>query len=104
MTHVRALAPGLDLLALQGHARGRYPLLLESVASGTAQGRWDMLLAGDGTRFALGSDGIVRHGDGHVADGAFLDVLDAAWRAACRPAAGSPWPFRGGWALLLGYE
>ena len=117
MTHVRALAPGLDLLALQQRARGRYPLLLESVASGTAQGRWDMLLAADGTRLVLGRDGRVLRdgvaaGDAggaaapgrHDDDPDFLRALDADWRALHRPADASPWPFQGGWALLLGYE
>ena len=104
MTHVRALAPGFDLLALQQHAPARYPLLLESVASGTAQGRWDMLLASDGGRLVLERDGVVRRGDGCVAGGDFLRALDAEWQALRRPAGPSPWPFQGGWALLLGYE
>lgn len=105
MTHVRALAPGFDLLALQQRAPGRYPLLLESVASGTAQGRWDMLLASDGGRLVLERDGRVRRGDGSPAgDDDFLRALDADWRALRRPGADSPWPFRGGWALLLAYE
>ena len=130
MTHVRALAHGFDLLALQQRAPARYPLLLESVASGTAQGRWDMLLASDGTRLVLGRDGRVRRdrlADGDSGSGAvdggdagedaaahrsddvdhdhdFLRALDADWRALHRPPDASPWPFQGGWALLLGYE
>lgn len=105
MTHVRALAPGTDLLALQRRRPGRYPLLLESVASGTVHGRWDMLLATDGGRLELGRDGVVRREDGQRAgDDDFLRALDAEWRALRRPAAASPWPFHGGWALLLGYE
>ena len=129
MTHVRALAHGFDLLALQQRAPARYPLLLESVASGTAQGRWDMLLAADGARLVLGRDGRVRregapagaagagpadHGaapgvigmahDGRDGDHDFLRALDADWRVLHRLAEASPWPFQGGWALLLGYE
>ena len=112
MTHVRALAPGLDLLALQRGSSGRYPLLLESVASGTAQGRWDMLLATDGTRLVLGRDDRVLRedataggaGTGPADDHDFLRALDADWRALSRPVEASPWPFQGGWALLLGYE
>ena len=133
MTHVRALAHGFDLLALQQRAHARYPLLLESVASGTAHGRWDMLLASDGGRLVLGRDGrVLREGVAavdagigridaaepgdsvpgrdpappgrHAVDHDFLDALDADWRALRRPAEASPWPFQGGWALLLGYE
>lgn len=116
MTHVRTLAPGLDLLALQRRARARYPLLVESVAAGTPHGRWDMLLAADGTRLVLGRDGLVRRAgespsgvapasdDRPLADHDFLRALDADWRMLHRPADASPWPFQGGWALLLGYE
>ena len=119
MTNVLALAHGLDLLALQRRAPARYPLLLESVASGTALGRWDMLLVADGARITLGRDGITRRSNGMSAedvpaDGAlaggtpagddFLRTLDADWGASRRPRAPSPWPFQGGWALLLGYE
>jgi len=105
MTHVRALAPGFDLLALQQHAPARYPLLLESVASGTAQGRWDMLLASDGGRLVLGRDGRVRREDGRLAgDDDFLRALDADWGGLRRPAGDPARPFHGGWALLLGYE
>jgi len=105
MTHVCALAPGLDLLALQRSAPARYPLLMESVASGTALGRWDMLLASDGGQLLLGRDGATRREDGRPAgDDDFLRALDADWRALQRPVEASPWPFQGGWALLLGYE
>src|SRR5690606_4791 len=103
MTHVRALAPGLDLLALQRCVPGRYPLLLESVASGTAQGRWDMLLVAGGARLSLGRDGVTRRADGTPAGRDFLRTLDADWQALRRPVEASPWPFQGGWALLLGY-
>ncbi|MGY1459141.1 MULTISPECIES: aminodeoxychorismate synthase component I [unclassified Luteimonas] len=104
MTHVRALAPGLDLLALQRHAPGRYPLLLESVASGTAQGRWDMLLVADGDRLSLGRDGVTRRADGTPAGNDFLRALDSDWQDLQQPAQAAPWPFQGGWALLLAYE
>ncbi|NLA69156.1 MAG: aminodeoxychorismate synthase, component I, partial [Gammaproteobacteria bacterium] len=104
MNPVRALAPDLDLLALQRRARARYPLLLESVASGTAQGRWDMLLVADGRRLRLDRAGAVRRGDGAVAGDDFLAALDADWRRLRLPRVDGPWPFQGGWALLLGYE
>ena len=104
MTHVRALAPGLDLLALHRRAPARYPLLLESAAHGTAQGRWDMLLAADGPSLALHADGRTRRGDGTVVEGDFLSALDARWKHLRLPREEPRWPFRGGWALLLGYE
>jgi len=104
MTHVRALAHGFDLLDLQRRAPGRYPLLLESVASGTAQGRWDMLLASDGGRLTLARDGRVQREDGRAAGADFLDALDAERAVTPRPDGPSPWPFSGGWALFLGYE
>ena len=77
MTHVRALAHGFDLLALQQRAPARYPLLLESVASGTAHGRWDMLLAADGGRLVLGRDGRVLR-EGVAAGDAGIGGIDAA--------------------------
>ena len=98
------LPAGLDLLALHRHAPARYPMLLESAASGTAQGRWDMLLAGDGRSLRLHRDGVVYREDGSVAGGDFLAALDSDW-GALRLAREEPrWPFRGGWALFLGYE
>lgn len=102
LTRIPAATP--DLLALH-HARPeRYPLLLESSAHGTAQGRWDLLLMADGQALVCGRDGVTRDAAGQALDGSFLDVLDAAW-SAVRIARDEPrWPFRGGWALLLGYE
>lgn len=112
MLLTRTLDAGFDLLALHRLAPARYPLLLESSAAGTPQGRWDLLLATNGDALTLGRDGHTRRsgrvageapGDGLVAGG-FLDALDGDWRAE-RCARDEPrWPFRGGWALLLGYE
>ena len=106
-----------DLLDLHRLDPARYPVLLESSAVG-AHGRWDMLLAHDGESFALHRDGVVRDQAGARLDGRFLDVLDARWQAlrhgdgeSAHGSTGSPRtdspprvPFRGGWALLLGYE
>ena len=101
----RAVAPGLDLLDLHRLAPARYPVLLESSASGTAQGRWDLLLAADpGGAFALGRDGEVRDAAGQPTGRDFLAELDARWGALRLPREEPRWPFRGGWALLLGYE
>ncbi len=93
-----------DLLALQRAAPARHPLLLQSVAHGTAHARWDLLLATDGTRLELGADGVTRDEGGAAVDMAFLDALDAAWSALRMPREEPRWPFRGGWALYLGYE
>ncbi len=100
----RPLPPDTDLLALQRLDPGRYPVLLQSVAHGTAQARWDLLLAASGESLTLGDDGATRDGTGAALAGGFLDALDAAWRALRLPREEPRWPFRGGWALLLGYE
>ena len=100
----RALPADIDLLSLHRLAPGRYPVLFESSASG-AHGRWDMLLAHAGERLELQHDGVVRDQEGQVHAGTFLDVLDAQWHALrCAREADATWPFRGGWALFLGYE
>ena len=100
----RLLPADLDLLDLHRLDPTRYPVLLESSAAGT-HGRWDMLLAHDGDYFALYPDGVVRDQDGAPLEGRFLDVLDARWQARRIPRdADGSLPFRGGWALLLGYE
>ena len=99
-----ALDASIDLLDLHRRDPARYPALFESTASGTAQGRWDLLLLHDGDALALGRDGVTRDVGGAVRAGRFLDVLDADWSAARTPRDEPLWPFRGGWALLLGYE
>src|SRR5690554_7535514 len=63
-----------------------------------------MLLVSSGTALALGPDGITRDGSGAPLANGFLDELDARWRALRQPREEPRWPFRGGWALLLGYE
>ena len=92
MLVTRALAAGFDLLDLHRSQPARYPLLLESAAAGTAQGRWDLLLATNGEA--------VRAREGE----AFLAALDREWQALRVPREEPRWPFRGGWALYLGYE
>ncbi len=104
MLVTRALPSDIDLLALHRHAPARYPLLLESVAHGTAQGRWDLLIAACGELLSLHADGRVRRADGRDVEGDFLSALDADWRALRLLREEPRWPFRGGWALLLGYE
>jgi anthranilate synthase component 1 len=92
MIHARTLPSGLDLLDLHRSAPARYPLLLESAAAGTAQGRWDLLLATNGESISA------REGE------RFLAALDREWRAQRISREEPRWPFRGGWALYLGYE
>ena len=99
-----ALPSTIDLLDLHRHAPARYPVLLESSAYGTTHGRWDLLLATDGEWLRLDSDGVTRDQFGREVPGDFLQVLDAAWHALRLPREEPRWPFRGGWALLLGYE
>ncbi|MBF6023587.1 aminodeoxychorismate synthase component I [Lysobacter niastensis] len=94
----------IDLLSLQRLAPQRYPLLLESTAHGTAQGRWDMLLVGNGETLRLHADGVTRDAEGAAKEGDFFSVLDAAWTPLRVPRDEPRWPFRGGWALLMGYE
>ena len=104
MLLTRSLLPSIDLLALHRAAPLRYPLLLESSAHGTAQGRWDLLLATNGESLRLDRDGVTRDHHGHAIDGDFFSALDAAWQTQRIPRDEPRWPFRGGWALLLGYE
>src|SRR5687768_9270595 len=106
MLVTRALPSDTDLLALHRHAPARYPLLLESVAHGTAQGRWDLLIVASGESLSLHANGHVQRadGDGRDVEGDFLSALDTDWCALQLPREEPRWPFRGGWALLLGYE
>jgi anthranilate synthase component 1 len=104
MLVTRPLPDAIDLLDLHRIAPARYPVLLESVASGTAQGRWDLLLATEGESLSLARDGKTRRENGDAVEGAFLAALDRAWRARRTPREEPRWPFRGGWALFLGYE
>ena len=104
MLITRPLPADTDLLALQRIAPARYPLLLQSVARGTAQSRWDMLLAATGDSLQLDRDGVVRDQNSKNVEGGFLDALDACWHAQRLAREEPRWPFRGGWALFLGYE
>ncbi|HET8818629.1 MAG TPA: aminodeoxychorismate synthase component I [Xanthomonadaceae bacterium] len=104
MLATRAIPTEIDLLDLHRLDPARYPVLLESSARGTAQGRWDLLLATGGEAFVLGADGVVRDDTGRALGTDFLSILDAHWRALRLPREEPRWPFRGGWALLLGYE
>ncbi|MDR3387751.1 MAG: aminodeoxychorismate synthase component I [Rudaea sp.] len=109
--------PGVrDLLPLAAAHPQRYPCLLESVRQG-ARSRYDALLAFPQEALTLGHDGHVRDTQGRDHGTRFIDALDAAWRAegdrSCAVSrqaslpmreASMDLPFRGGWALFLGYE
>ncbi|MBN8281498.1 MAG: aminodeoxychorismate synthase, component I, partial [Gammaproteobacteria bacterium] len=75
------LPPDFDLLALHAANPGRYPALLESVATvqqGDAKA-FDILFACPGDCLQLGAD-FVLHGPGAAGHTRFLDALDAWWR------------------------
>ncbi len=104
MLVTRSLPADIDLLALQRLAPQRYPLLLESSSTGTPQGRWDMLLVGNGDSLELGRDGVTCDANDDQVAGDFLSALDCAWLSERSSHDEIRWPFRGGWALFLGYE
>ena len=101
---LRELSSDISLLALHRAQCARYPLLLESVAGGNALSRWDILFASDGSGLLLDTDGVTRHLSGEVVSGDFLSALDAEWRSVASDEENLSLPFRGGWALYLGYE
>jgi anthranilate synthase component 1 len=103
-THARALSADVDLLALHRLDPERFPVLLESVAGGSALSRWDMLLLSDGSGLRLGVDGQTHRLDGTELTGNFLDLLDSDWQKVRCGVTDASLPFRGGWALYLGYE
>jgi anthranilate synthase component 1 len=92
---VRRLDARCSLLALQRARPARWPCLLESATTGNARARYDLLL-GFPTA-ALRLDDLATGPD-------FLAQLDACWRAERVAPGDDALPFRGGWALYLGYE
>ena len=106
--HVQRSLPGVrDLLALAAANPQRYPCLLESLVHGGAQARYDVLFGFPQDALVLHRDGRVRDAYGHDHGAGFLDALDVAWRAVTPLTPGDEsihLPFRGGWALFLGYE
>jgi anthranilate synthase component 1 len=97
------LAADTDLLALHRFAPERYPMLLESAAAG-AGARWDVLLLTEGEGFVLDRRGQLTSLAGAALAGGFLDRLDAESAGSNDRASAVHWPFRGGWAVYLGYE
>jgi len=99
-----ALPADTDLLALHRTWPQRYPMLLESAASGGKQTCWDILHVHDGGGIVLDHQRHLRTLAGDALAGGFFAALDAQWRAAVPLPAAAELPFRGGWALYLGYE
>jgi anthranilate synthase component 1 len=100
----RTLPGARDLLPLAAANPRRYPCLFESAASGGMQARYDLLLAFPQDALTLESGGRVRNARGDDCGEDFLRALDAAWRVSIAGTQRSPLPFRGGWAVFLGYE
>lgn len=105
----RTLTGPIDLAALQRVSRQRYPLLLASSAqaldaSTRRHARHDFLLCGNGEGFVLDAERQLRDLAGQPIPGGFLDHLQRTWSALRAPQADATLPFRGGWALFLGYE
>lgn len=101
---VRELPQRHDLLALAALDPLRYPCLLQSAAAGGNGAAWDLLPAFPQQRLDLAADGRVRDHAGTDHGGDFLAALDRQWQPQQLPRAAAELPFRGGWALFLGYE
>ena len=102
MTLIRELPRAPDLLALHAADPARYPVLLESVASAGGSARYDLLFATTGE--ALVADVHGRLCGPYAERGRFFDALDAWLHSLAMVASTCAVPFRGGFALLLGYE
>lgn len=102
MTLIRELAHAPDLLALHAAEPARYPVLLESVASGGGGARYDLLFATTGETLSADGKGCIR--GPHAEAGRFLDALTQWHRDVACASADDALPFRGGFAVLLGYE
>lgn len=108
---IERIATPLDFAALRRVQPSRYPLLAVSSAaaldaSARKHARWDMLLVTNGEGFVRDADGQLRDLSGEKLVGSFFDHLERAWQAdrlPCNDDVDAP-PFRGGWALHLGYE
>ena len=97
--------PGVhDLLPLAAENPRRYPCLFESAANGGTHSRYDILLAFPEDALVLGAAGRVHDAEGRDRGADFLAALDAAWRRERCDRGGGLLPFRGGWAVFLGYE
>lgn len=108
---IEQLPAPLDFAALRRVAPSRYPLLAVSSASALdasarKHARWDMLLVTNGEGFLRDAEGVLRDIAGEQLEGGFFDHLERVWQAQRLPRHedADALPFRGGWALHLGYE
>ena len=108
---IEQLPAPLDFAALRRVAPSRYPLLAVSSASALdasarKHARWDMLLVTNGEGFLRDAEGVLRDFAGEQLEGGFFDHLECVWQAQRLPLHedADALPFRGGWALHLGYE
>jgi anthranilate synthase component I len=106
----REIAGARDLLPLAGALPQRYPCLLESAAYEPERARFDVLLAFPQNALTLRHGTQVRDESAVDHGPSFLEALHAAWSAE-RVAwsndtkdTSAHLPFRGGWAIFLGYE
>jgi anthranilate synthase component 1 len=103
------LPANFDLLQLHAGNPGRYPYLLESVATERHRrdvDAFDILFAFPGETLYLDRQ-FRLHGPGAAGSGnQFLPVLDDWWRSVRQPPPDTDAvvPFHGGWFLFLGYE
>lgn len=110
---IEKLSHHVDLAELRRRDPARYPLLMASSAaaldaSAKKHARWDMLLVGEGSGFQRDAEGRLSDLAGNALAGDFLTHLQHVWQDSRtdKPdvAAARKLPFRGGWALFLGYE
>ena len=106
--------PADTLLALAARWPERYPVLFDSASSGPLA-RHSVLATTDGGSLAMARDGTIWR-DGRPAPAIdaghdFLGALEADWRRVAGPAGASAGaaspdlaPWRGGYAVFLGYE
>lgn len=103
-----ALPADFDLLRMHLAYPGRYPYLLESVATNhlrRGDESHDILFAFPGETLRLDQDFGLRGPGASGAGNDFLSALDAWWRSLrLDPEECLDVPFRGGWFLFLGYE
>lgn len=102
------LPANFDLLQLHAANPGRYPYLLESVATDGLRledGAFDILFAFPGETLRLDNRYQLHGPCAAGSSSEFLPALDDWWRSLRQlPGAAVEVPFRGGWFLFLGYE
>ena len=97
---------GIDLLALHRLAPARYPAAARiQRRAAPRRGAGTCCSRPTANRWRWIADGVTRDAGRQRVDGDFLAALDRALAARSASPRDEPrWPFRGGWALFLGYE